>query len=640
VDTPEIAAGSGRARPGRREGSRAPGIPGARDSAARAGLLRPDAFVSFPDGECDQPIPRRFERQVLRRPDAVAVRTASGDVRYADLNAAANRAAQALLARVGRESRPVALLVDQGYPSIVWTLAILKAGRCYSPLDPRLPELVLSTMIDDLAPCALIVGAGNDAVCGALPKKQVPIIDADDIPGPTSARFASQNLDVAVAPDHPAYVFYTSGSTGAPKGVVDSHRNVLHNVLRYTNSLGFSAGDTLSLVQSPSFSGTVSSLFGALLNGATLAPYDMRREGLPAMSAWIARAKVTAFHAVPSVFRQLADPVDRFPHVRLIRLEGDAASAQDIRHFRAHFRESCTLVNGLGATECGLVRQFFVGCDTGSDALNRVPIGYAVPDMDVRIVDASGRALPPGSIGEIAVESRFLATGYWRKPALTAERFEVVEGELRRYRTRDLGRMDDDGCLTHLGRVDHGIRIAGVLVDIGEIERLLSEVPGVAQAAVHAFDDAGGDRRLCACVVPEGGGRLTAAALRDALSARLTAREVPSAFVFLDALPLTNDLKVDRNALPKPGRGRPSLPNDRVAPANETEHRLAEIWSAALGIDDVGVTDSFFDLGGDSLRAAEIVRRYTERHGDAIDVAALFEHATIRALAGAILSLQ
>ncbi|MEO8304085.1 MAG: non-ribosomal peptide synthetase [Betaproteobacteria bacterium] len=610
------------------------------DAAARAYLRWPEGFVPFPSTECDQPIHRRFERQASRRADAVAIRTPSRDVSYAELNAAANRAARRLIPTTKPDSQPVALLLDQGYASIVWTLAILKAGRAYAPLDQRLPELVLGAMIDYLRPGALIVAAGTAKRYRSLAAERCPVIEVDDSPERSDPSLRSEDLDLRVGPESLACVFHTSGSTGTPKGVADTHRNVLHNVMRYTNSLGFSPGDTLSLVQNPSFSGTVSSLFGALSNGAAVAPYDLRHHGLPAMSGWLSRSRVSVFHAVPSIFRQLADPVERFPDVRLIRLEGDAATARDLRHFRGNFQETCTLVNGLGATECGIVRQFFVGRATGHDAMKRVPVGYPVAQMEVCIVDDRGRRLPSGSSGEITVESRFLASGYWRNPALTAERFEALPGGLRRYRSGDLGRMDDDGCLTHLGRIGHGIRIAGLLVDTAEIELLLAELPGVAQAVVHDFDDATGERRLCAYVVAEGGARLNVDSLRASLSGRLAPRDIPSAFVFLEALPLTTDLKVDRNGLPKPGRLRPSLANNRVAPSTETERRLADIWSVVLGIDDVGVTDSFFDLGGDSLRAAEIARRFSERYGGAVDIAGLFEYATIRALAGAVESIR
>ncbi len=607
-----------------------------RDAAARSGLRAPDAFVEFDATRCDQAIHCSFEQQVLRQPRATAVRLPTGDIDYGDLNAAANRAARALLAGLCNASKPVATMLDQGYESVLWTLAILKAGLCYAPLDQRLPEPALRAMIDNLEPGALVAGAGYEAACRNLAAGRFPVIGADLGRDRSGDRRLSANLERSVAADAIAYVFFTSGSTGAAKGVADCHRNVQHNILRYTNRLRFAPGDTLSLVQNPSFSGTVSSLFGALLNGAAIAPFDLQGEGLQTISHWLKKAQVTVFHGVPSIFRQLSDPVDRFPGVRLVRLEGDRSSTRDISHFRAHFQDDCTLVNGLGATECGLVRQFFIDQRSSPAVPEPVPVGYPVPDVAVRIVDAQGRALPPGSTGEIAVESKFLATGYWRNPTLTAQRFSEPGGGVRRYRTGDLGRTDPDGCLTHLGRLDHRIRIAGEFVDPSEIETVLAGVPGVAQGVVRDFVDRSGERRLCAYVVLVADADLTVDRLRMALSERLARHIVPTAFVFMDALPLTKDLKGDPARLPQPGRQRPPLPNDFVPPRSATERQMARIWSEVLEIDPVGATDSFFDLGGDSLRATQVASRLRDRHGIAIAVAGLFERRTIRALADAL----
>ena len=411
---------------------------------------------------------------------------------------------------------------------------------------------------------------------------------------------------------------------------------MLANIRRYANSLRFAPGDTLSLVQNPSFSGTMSSLFGALATGAALAPFDLDREGLWAISSWLKASRVTVFHGVPAIFRHLSDPAGRFPDVRLVRLEGDRATAVDIAHFNAHFREGCTLVNGLGATECGLVRQFFVARDAPPPMLGTVPVGYAVPDVEVRVVDPSGSPMPAGTLGEIEVEGAHLALGYWRDEDRTARRFDGDSGGPRRYRTGDLGWMDDDGCLTLVGRADRRLRIAGQFVDADVIERSLLAVPGVAQCIVRDFDDPQGERRLCAYVVTAPDAAIRADTLRRALTASLAPQLVPAAFVFLDSLPLSKDMKVDPARLPPPGCSRPLLENDYVAPRTELERRLAGVWSDVLGIDPVGVTDSFLDLGGDSLRAAEVANRLQAWLGGTIAFASLLEHATIGALAGAL----
>jgi amino acid adenylation domain-containing protein len=600
-----------------------------KDSVARRGARSSNAFVKFLVAECEQPIHYRFERQAIRSPDAPAVRLLSRDIPYKELNIVANRTARMLLANAATDSRPIALMLDQGYESILWTLAILKAGLCYAPLDQRLPEPVLHTILKDLAPGALIASTRYRDACRSFAAGRFPVITTDT---PCDG-FASENLDEPSTAEAVAYVFYTSGSTGAPKGVVDSHRNVLHNILRYTNSLKFGPGDVLSLVQNPSFSGTVSTLFGALLNGAASAPFDLQTDGLQTLSQWLRRAHVTVFHAVPSIFRQLSDPVARFPAIRLIRLEGDRASPLDIAHFRENFQEHCTLVHGFGATECGLVRQFFIGKDAHFERNEPVPVGYPVTDMTVRIVDDRGYELPSGSTGEIVVESRFLATGYWRNAALTAERFVTLGEGLRGYRTGDLGRINDNGCLFHLGRVDQRIRVAGEFVAPADIETVLLDVPGISQVAVREFVDRLGEHRLCAYLVTQPETLITVTRLRKALSERIAKHHMPTAFVFLHALPLTKDHKIDYAHLPQPGSQRPPLSDTYIAPRTPLEQKLAKIWEDVLDIRPIGIHDNFLDLGGYSLSAVRLFARIEKVTGKNLPVAALFHAPTIEQLA-------
>jgi amino acid adenylation domain-containing protein len=606
-----------------------------RDEAARLGLCSPETFVELDAALCERPLHAAFERQASRRPDDTAVRSPEGDLTYAELDAVANRAACALLACGARAEQPVAVILGQGRASIVWTLAILKAGLSYAPLDQRLPATVLRAMVDHLEPGILIADTAGHATLagGSLPVTVTdPLADADG----AGRRWSSDEPGARVDPDAIACVFHTSGSTGSPKAVVDTHRNVLANIRRYANSLRFAPGDTLSLVQNPSFSGTMSSLFGALVTGAALAPFDLDGEGLRTLSTWLKASRVTVFHGVPAIFRRLSDAAGQFPDIRLVRLEGDRATGADVAHFNAHFRAGCTLVNGLGATECGLVRQFFVARGAEPAPTGTLPVGYAVPGAEVHVVDESGSPLPAGTLGEIEVEGAHLALGYWREPELTARRFVGTSSGSRRYRTGDLGWMDDDGCLTLVGRADRRLRIAGQFVDADAVERSLLALPGVAQCIVRDFDDAQGERRLCAYVVAAPEAALRADTLRRALTESLAPQLVPATFVFLQSLPLTKDMKVDPARLPAPGRARPALENDYVAPRTELEHRLAGVWSEVLGIEPVGVTDSFLDLGGDSLRAAEVANRLQAWPGGTVAVATLFEHPTIGALARAL----
>ena len=277
------------------------------------------------------------------------------------------------------------------------------------------------------------------------------------------------------SPDAAACIYYTSGSTGEPKGVLDTHRNVLHNVMRYTNSLGIGADDRLTLLQGPAFSGAVSSLFGALLNGAAVFPFDVPREGADRIAPWLARHGLTMYHSVPALFRRVATAGQALSALRVVRLEGDLAVPQDVELFQTRCEPGTVLVNGLGATECGLVRQYVVDHETSLTG-GTVPIGYPVEDMEVLLLDPEGQPAAAGEVGEIVVRSLYLAAGYWDRPDLTDVAFRPSPGGrgLRLYRTGDMGRMAADACLEHLGRRDQQVKIRGERVDVESIQAALA----------------------------------------------------------------------------------------------------------------------------------------------------------------------
>ena len=586
------------------------------------------AVARFERAVLEQSIPRRFETQVRQGPGRLAVQTRAHTWSYETLNLAANRVARTLVDARGTQAEPVALLIAQGGPLVAAILGVLKAGKFYAPLEAADPEARLADLVRDTrARVVLTDGRGKDIAAAVAPPDAL-VLDVDRVESAPAA-----NLDLPIAPGARAYIYYTSGSTGRPKGVLDLHRNVLHNVMRYTNSLEIASEDRMTLLQGPSFSGAVSSLFGALLNGAAIFPFDTAREGAAAIAPWLRERGITIYHSVPALFRRVAASEVRLPALRLIRLEGDRASVRDLELYRERFASHARLVNGLGATECGLVRQFFVDARTPMPG-GVVPVGYPVEDMDVRVVAADGRPCEAGEVGEIAVSSPYLAPGYWHRDDATAAAFSIdpADPSRRVYRTGDLGRLETDGCLEHLGRADAAAKIRGHRVAVADVERALLGLDGVEQAVV-APADRSGEPGLVAYVVPSRRPAPTVSALRRGLAAHLPTHAIPDAYVLLDALPLTSNGKLDRRALPAPTGHRPSLDVPLVPPRSLLEVQLAELWAELLRVRPIGMLDDFFDLGGDSLMCVEMLHQAEALLGRSIPPAVVLGSPTIRRLA-------
>ncbi|MDX1429381.1 MAG: non-ribosomal peptide synthetase, partial [Rhodothermales bacterium] len=560
-------------------------------------------FVPFDRREIEQSIPDRFAKQVRHSPQSVAVWSAERSLTYDALDRYANRIAVTILHhRIPREN-PVAILLPQGVEHVAAVLGVLKAGKAYVPLDPISPAQELRAVLLDSGSGLIVSDESTAALARDLSNGQVPICDVDTLDQSVS----DVPPVLSLGPDSLAYIYYTSGTTGPPKGVLDNHRNVLHNIMRYTNSLKIRRGDRLTLLQSPAFSGAVSSLFCAVLNGATCYPFDLRRLGFRALASLLEEQELTVLHCVPTVFQHLVETGVQFPSLRLIRLEGDQVHRRHVNAYRKHFGPQCVLVNGMGATETGLTRQFFIDLNTEL-ADGPIPIGYQTDDMETILIDEFGIEVTPGQIGEIAVRSHYLALGYWNRPKLTRERFRrsnTADGK-RTYRTGDLGRFRADGCLEYLGRQDHQTRIRGRRVDLQLIERTIRALPDVVDAVVVAESGGAGEPRLVGYVVPLSSPP-TSSALRRALVDKLPTPMIPTAFVLLDEIPVDDNGKVRRRNLPPPSNTRPTQDTPFVSPRNVFERKLVAICGSLLGISSVGAEDDFFDLGFDSLSLLQML---------------------------------
>jgi amino acid adenylation domain-containing protein len=591
------------------------------------------AFVPFEMAEVEQSIPARFAQQVRRHPDRVAVEGTAARLTYAQLDRRASALARAIVERAGEGEVPVALLMGLGPDAVTAILAVLQAGRCYVALDPAWPDSRTREVLADAGPALIVADAHLCERARALAAgAEVLTVDAA---GATATALPR------VAPGAPALLLYTSGSTGGPKGVLHSHRNVLLEVQTYTNDARVVPADRLTLWHSCSAANSVRNFYTSLCNGAALCTFDVASEGSGALARWIGERRITIVHTVATTYRRLLETVTDdgdLATVRLLRIGGEPISGEDVRRFRRHFPAGCQILHSMGPTESFAACRMFLVPGAHEDG-GRVPVGYPAPGKSVLLWDEDDHEVAAGEIGEIVVRSQYLALGYWRQPELTAAVFlpDPAGGPERLYRTGDLGRLDAEGRLHHVGRRDFQVKIRGSRVEVTEVEGVLRELDGVAAVAVDVRAIEGGAPRLIAWVVPRPGQAPTASALRRGVAHRLPASMLPSAIVFLDSLPLLSTGKVDRRALPEPGRERPLLDVAYAAPRTPIERRLARLWAEQLRLDEVGIHDEFLDLGGNSLLAGRLIARVLDGFAVHVPAQALLASTTVAAMAELIL---
>src|SRR5271166_2802 len=563
----------------------------------RAALLGPAAAAGSQDLR-DGSLQTWFARQANLTPSAVAVTAASGALTYSQLDRAANLVAWRLRGLgVGRGSL-VGLFAERDSLLIVGLLGILKAGGAYVPLDPLFPDERLAFMVADSRATVVVTQLALTARLGST----TLTLELDGMCA-ISAAESDPPLVRDSSPDDPAYVIYTSGSTGDPKGCVITHRNVLRLFTATEPWFGFGSADVWTLFHSAAFDFSVWEIFGALLYGGrvVVVPYLTSRDPA-AFCELLIRKRVTILNQTPSAFRQLMQAEERQPDpgalaLRFVIFGGEALDLLSLRPWFIRHGDKCPrLVNMYGITETTVhvtyrpLRQ--VDAVEASGSLGSL-IGVPIPDLRLLILDGGGHLAPVGVPGELYVAGAGLARGYLEQPKLTAERFVPdpfgVAPDGRLYRTGDFARRLPDGDTEYLGRIDDQVKVRGFRIELGEIERILATHPAVRSAVVLAQESTPGEKRLVAYAVPRDGARPSVDDLRVHLRRRLVEYMVPSVFIWLDALPLTANGKVDRRALPAP-EGRLSDPSaEYVAPRNDDEGALAEIWQEVLGVERVGV---------------------------------------------------
>jgi amino acid adenylation domain-containing protein len=604
--------------------------------AIRAKCFHPTGtFFEFKREETEQPIPQRFETIVKAFPHRIAVKNLSQALTYDALNKAANRIAHVILAQRDDRQEPILLLLNKGPASLSAILGALKSNKVVIAAEPSLPMPRINAMLQNSQAKFVLTDDENLGLARNLTGSGASLMNIDD----NGARAATDNPQVAIAVDALAFIFYTSGSTGEPKGVSRRHRDVLHNAMTNTNVLHISPDDRWLVVRSFSTGGAINDSFSVLLNGGASYAFDINKEGLTSLVPWLIDEQVTIYSSVATVYRHFVDSLSdtMIPSLRIIYLGGEQILKADFERYTKHFDNACIFVNRIGMSETGTISYYFADKTTSIPG-DTVPTGYPAEDTELLLLDENGREVGLNEVGEIAVRSRYLSPGYWRSADLTNAKFlpDPTGGDARTYLTGDLGRMALDGCVINVGRKDFRTKVRGYKVEVTEVERALLGHSKIKEAVVVARQDRSGNTRLVGYCVPTKRPAPTISELRLFLKETLPDYMVPSAMVIMDAMPLAPSGKIDRKALPDPSGCRPELGSPYIAPRTIVEQDLAEIWAAVLSLDRVGIHDNFFDLGGHSLAATRIVSQVIKKFRLEIPLQSLFQSPTIAEMTAVI----
>ncbi|SUA13732.1 linear gramicidin synthetase subunit C [Mycolicibacterium aichiense] len=574
-------------------------------------------------------IPALFAAQVARAPDTVALTCGEHSLTYRELDEATNRFAHLLVGKGIGPGQRVALLVPRSAEAIVSILAVLKTGAAYVPIDPAAPSARMQLVLGDAAPVAAIT---TPQLAERLDGHGLPIIDVHD---PAVADCPSIPLPGPV-PEDIAYLIYTSGTTGIPKGVAITHQNVTQLLAAMDTKIAM-AEQVWSLWHSLAFDVSVCEMWGALLYGGRLVVVGESVARAPEeFHALLAAEQVSVLSQTPSAFYalQTADTlrpeVGRELNLRAVIFAGEALEPQRLRPWLANHPDTPRLLNLYGTTETAVHASFreIVHADIAGDS-DVSPVGGPLDDLAFFVLDQWLKPVPDGVVGDLYVAGPQAGLGYWRRPGLSSSRFVACPfgppGQ-RMYRTGDLVWWGADGELRYVGRADEQVKIRGYRIELGEVRAALAAVDGVEQAVVIAREDRPGEKRLVGYIT----GSADPVAVRAAMAERIPEYMVPAAIMAIDTLPLTVNGKLDRRALPAPE----FVDTDSYrAATTAVEEILVGIYANVLGVQRVGVDDSFFDLGGDSLSAMRLIAAVNTGMNTRLSVRTLFEAPSVAQLA-------
>lgn len=582
----------------------------------------------------DKCIHQLFEAQVERTPNAVAVVFEELSLTYEQLNSQANQLARHLQSLGVKPEVLVGISVERSPEMVVGMLGILKAGGAYVPLDPAYPKERLFYMLQDAGVSVLLT---QEKLLSRFSALSIPVVCLDNCWQDLS-QLSTANLASGVNPHSLAYLIYTSGSTGKPKGVMIQHQSLVNFIQGVLAEYGTNPSDRVLQFTSISFDVAAEEIYSCLSCGATLV---LRTdEMLTSLTTFIQKCRdwqVTVLYPPTAYWHQLVNELENSNLVlpdswRIVTIGGEPALPQKIRVWQEIVGDKIQLINSYGPTETTIEATLYKvpGLASADKYWPEVPIGRPLANTQLYILDCDRQLVPIGVPGELHIGGKGLARGYLNRPELTAEKFiphPFCPGE-RLYKTGDLACYLPDGSVNFLGRLDEQVKIRGYRVELGEIEQVLAQHSGVREAIVIVREDVPGDKRLVAYLVPDRE-EFSTKELRQYLLQKLPEYMVPTAFVVLEAMPLTPTGKVNRRILPVPSSDRQSLSEGFVAARDSLELQLTQIWLEVLNLQTVGVRDNFFELGGNSLIALRLMSEIQQQFGKNLPLATLFQSSTI-----------
>lgn len=586
-------------------------------------------FIPFAKEDIQKNVVEKFKEIVKQHGEKIAIRINDKSCSYKELDRISDLLCQKIKEMNNIKQRGVALISSYSIEMIISIIAILKSGKYYVPFDMNLPLNRMQFIINEAECDIIICSKGNEHIVDALSNdvekdfkrilfEEIQLLEGD----------VREDNSLEISYNDIAYILYTSGTTGNPKGVAQKHEYIMQLIDIYTKQAHICCEDNLSQLASYSFSASVIDIFGALLNGATLCPYEVKEFGVVAFPNFVNNNSISVLHMIPSLFRAIAEYNENkefLKKIRLLYFGGEAAKNREYEYYKSFCSNECLLLNSYGSTEYNIVAQYFVDKESKITS-QTIPVGFPNPLIELLLLNDEGKEVLPNQIGEFVVKTKFLPNGYWKNEKESQKKFKFLENDTKMYFTGDKGRKLENGCYIYLGREDFQVKIRGYRVEILEIENQLMNYNGIKQSVVVANEN-NFNTELCVYYVADED--IDKNDINNYLKKLLPEYMIPTYYKRISQIPKTRTGKIDRKKLiEQSGPSKKSY----VAPVNEIQKKLCEIWEQVFNSKPIGINDDFFELGGHSLTMISMVSKIYSELNIQLELRDLYDHPTIAQL--------